>query len=775
MTHKKIPRPWSALLLGASLAAGAAGAHAAAAMDATLALIAGAPAATAARHLQRSAEDAAADTVAVTIRFSGSPFAALQALGVRLGSTSGNVVTAQVPRARLRQVAQVPGVEFIEASRPLTARLSLSVPATGASQLRSGAPLHWSGATGQGVIVGIVDDGLDFRHQDFRNADGTTRLLSLWDMRAGAQGTPPAGFSYGSECSAAQLNTAIVEGVGSAACAQPSSGNHGTHVGGIAAGNGQATGNGMAAFRHVGMAPMADIISANAIARGVGASNAVLDGIQYIKARAQALGRPAVVNLSLGSYSGSRDGTSNYEVALSNAVGAGFLITGAAGNEGMDPIRAQAELAQGQTVAVGYRIPAVEAAQQVEFWYPGSYRWSVRASNGQCTTDWVPADTPSYTRETACGEVAISNNGVNPLNGDRQATVSFAPLPGRSHAGQWSVQVQAVQGSGTLSMIGGQDGNGGVFTDHVNPVTTQILTDTCTATQVLCVGAYVTRQQWQTLGGQPAANTGHGAIGEVANFSSRGPRRSCSDAARCPLVAKPEILAPGAMIISALGQDASDSRTDSTVEADGQHIAYNGTSMATPHVTGAIALLLQKNPGLTGPQVRQLLLSNLQRTSFTPASLPAFDPAVPNPAGADAAWGYGIMDAAKAYAATPAAGGTTGTIVPSVVGDARSLTLGATITPAASEAGAPLQAYVVALLPGGSIFTLGQGQWQPLAAGVRAYGPISGGQPLSVQVFDHLPYAGLGLAGTAIFVGYGRDEVQMIQQQKFKLIYTMTE
>ncbi len=241
------------------------------------------------------------------------------------------------------------------------------------------------------------------------------------------------------------------------------------------------------------------------------------------------------------------------------------------------------------------------------------------------------------------------------------------------------------------------------------------------------------------------------------------------------MVGKPEILAPGAMIVSALGQDAKDSRTASSVEADGQHVAYNGTSMATPHVTGAIALMLQKNPGLTGPQARQLLLSTTRRTSFTPASLPLYDPAVPNPQGFDPAWGYGIMDIAKAYAATPAAGGAAGAITPSVAGDARGLTLGATVQPAAAEAGTPQQVYVVALLPGGAAYTLAQGQWQPLAAGVRAYGQTSGAQPFAVRIFDHLPYAGLGLTGTAIFVGYGQNEVQMIQQQKFKLVYTLAE
>ncbi|GAB1387799.1 hypothetical protein MASR1M59_29470 [Melaminivora sp.] len=763
-------RLWRAALLAAGLAAASLTAYAAPGMDATLSMLAAKPGSLAERHLARSTQDAAADLIPVTIRFSGSPFAALQALGVRLGSTSGNIVTAQVPRNKLREAAQVPGVEFMEASRRLPTRLSMSVPATGATQIRGGSPMAWTGATGQGVIVGIVDDGLDFRHRDFLRADGSTRLLGLWDMRANAGGSPPAGFQYGNECSSAEINQAIAGGLSSSACTQPSTGNHGTHVGGIAAGNGQATGNGQAAFRHVGMAPMADLIAANAIGDGVETSNAVIDAIHYIKARAQALGKPAVVNLSLGSYYGNRDGTSNYETALTNATGPGFIITAAAGNEGADPIRAEAALAQGQTVRIGYRNPS-GGEQRIEMWYPGTHRWSVRVSQGSCSSAWVAADTETYEVDTPCGALSIANSAVNPLNGDRQVLLMM-DTNGSGHrpSGDWIIEVQSVQGAGTVSMIGAEDIRDAHFIDHVSAETKQILTDTCSATGPICVGAYVTRQQWQGLNGQPGSVTSLGAIGEVGNFSSRGPRRNCSVPAQCPMVAKPEILAPGAMIISALGHDAEEAHDGPRVDADGQHVAYLGTSMATPHVTGAIALLLQKNPQLTPAQARQLLLGNLQRTAHTPANLPAYDPAVPNPTGANDAWGYGIMDIARAWQAMA---GTPAAIAPHVSGDARSLSVSATLTvPAQSGA---QRAYVVAVLPNGALFTLGSnGQWQPYdGASLPAYGSFTGPTPYEVQVLRNLNHAGSGLGGTAIFVGYGSDEAQMLQQQQFALIHIL--
>lgn len=765
--------------VGASVHAQTPSSPAQARLDASLALVAGQPTRKAAQSLPaavlRTAPSEAEPTVAATIRFdSDAALPALRALGVRVGAVIGPIATADIPLTLLRKASEAPGVVFIEAAKPIYKRLSASVPATGAAGLRAGTPMNWTGATGAGVVVGIVDDGLDFRHGDFRKADGGTRLLGLWDMRESITASPPAGFTYGYECTPARINQAIEEGPTSTACSQPSTGNHGTHVGGIAAGNGQATGNGQAAFRLVGMAPLADIVAVNAIAGGVNNSNAVINGVTYVKAIAAAAGKPAVINLSLGSYLGnSRDGTSNYETALTAAGGPGAILVGAAGNEGSDPIRAVANLANGESVTVGYSIPSGKTGT-VELWYPGANRWSVRVAKGDCKSDLIAADTPSYSVTTDCGEIGISNNAVSPLNDDRQIRVVFSGgASGQSPAGAWQITVQSVQGAGTVNMYGGEDGNGGVFTDHTTAVTSQILTDTCTATGVICVGAYVTRQEWTTLGGAPASNAGHGPIGDVANFSSRGPRRNCSNLSKCPAVLKPEIVAPGAMIMSALGRDAKDDPASTTRDVDGVHIAYNGTSMATPHVAGAVALLLQKMPQMTPSDVRAALFGNLQKTSFTPNSLPVYDPAVPNPSNADYAWGYGMMDIARAYASVGTGGTPTTAGITAQVNDAASgLTLAATIVPKASEAGQTLQVFVVALLPNGSIVVNDQGTWKPFTGlPVPAFMSATGNGAIQVPIFTNAPLRGVGLMGTQIIVGYGSDATQMITEQKFKPIH----
>ena len=252
---------------------------------------------------------AAVADLEVLIRFEGDGVAKIRAAGGMVRSVLGNIASVTLPASALEAVVALPEVIYLEVPPPPVKRLNVSVPATRASLLRTGTAPNWTGnvGTGAGVIVGVIDDGIAFRHQDFRNPDGSTRIIELWDQRAtGAAGTPPAGYAAGGVCDSAAIN-AVFAG-NAAACTQPSTGNHGTHVGGIAAGNGQATGNAQPAYRFVGMAPKADILAANSIGAGVASGAELLNAVAWMKDRAAALGKPLVINLSLGSYFGARDG-----------------------------------------------------------------------------------------------------------------------------------------------------------------------------------------------------------------------------------------------------------------------------------------------------------------------------------------------------------------------------------------------------------------------------------------------------------------------------------
>ena len=623
---------------------------------------------------------AAVADLEVLIRFEGDGVAKIRAAGGIVRSVLGNIASVTLPGSALAAVAALPEVIYLEVPPPPVKRLNVSVPATRASLLRTGTAPNWTGnvGTGAGVIVGIIDDGIAFRHQDFRNPDGTTRIIELWDQRAtGAAGTPPAGYTAGGVCTSAMIDAAIAGNA--ASCTQPSVGNHGTHVGGIAAGNGQATGNGQAAYRFVGMAPNADILAANSIGAGVASGAELLDAVTWMKARAAALGKPLVINLSLGSYFGSRDGTSNFETALTNASGAGVIVTGAAGNEGGAKIRAIGTLSQGETKTVSFNWRAgLTGSQRMEMWYPGAHVYEVKVTGpgGNCGTNVFVGPGAPQTFTLACGELVVVSTGQQALNDDRQILVNFNPSAGNptGFVGNWTIDVKGttVGAANTpFSIICGEDAGGLLFTSdtEAGAVTRAILTNASTANRVIAVGAYNTNYNWVIAGGGPNNPSSAGPLNDVSNFSSRGPRRDCSNLTKCPRVMKPSITAPGAVIMAALGADAPNPGTN-TVEQDGVHVAYNGTSMATPHVTGAIALMLQKNSALTPEQALRLLAITRQTNPFT-TNLPTYSDATPLlPTVENDHWGYGIMDAKAAVDAitqtiigfnptTPVTAGTT--------------------------------------------------------------------------------------------------------------------
>ena len=612
------------------------------------------------RVFVETANDGITPTVRTLVRFTGDAVASMKALGARVTSVSGDVAAVEVPLSNLKKMTELSNVVYVESVKFVPQRLNKSVDATRAPLLRTGTAPNFGGFTGKGVIVGIVDDGLDFTHQDFRKTDGTSRLLALWDQReTGATGPVPTGFTYGGECDTASLSKARGT-VG--ACAQPSTGNHGTHVGGIAAGNGQQTGNGKAAYRFVGMAPDADILAANAIGGGVNASDAVVDAIVWMKAKAAAVNKPVAINLSLGSYFGARDGTSNYERAMSNAGGPGVIIAAAAGNEGGDKIRALGTISAAETKTVNFKWAAsVTRSQRLEMWYPGVNKYAVRITGPNCDTGefLVAGEFKSY--PLTCGRLDITSSGINANNDDRQIFVSLnVPTDQTAAVGNWTVSIRGdeVAAANTpFSWIGAEDSGGLEFTSNIDYIETPgILTDTSTATRNIAVGSYNTSYSWETAAGPFERNPSFGPLNDLSNFSSRGPRRSCSNLTKCPVVMKPDIAAPGAMIMAALGFDAQKPDDANTVESDGTRVAYNGTSMATPHVTGAIALMLQKDPKLTPEKVKELLFKNVQTNSFT-TGLATFNAATPdNPANPNYRWGYGILDIKAAVDAIPAAG-----------------------------------------------------------------------------------------------------------------------
>ena len=185
------------------------------------------------------------------------------------------------------------------------------------------------GYDGSGVVVAVIDVGLDPSHPDFRNADGSTRLKYFWDQTGYTVDTShrPQPFDYGVEYEGSEIDTASVY--------LDDAYSHGTHV------TGSACGNGLALNNYKGMAPNADIIFIKLVGSDENSANSSLaDAVIYAFNCGDALGKPVVINLSIGDYLGSHDGR-DIQTQIINTVldlQSGRVVVAAAGNAGESPI-----------------------------------------------------------------------------------------------------------------------------------------------------------------------------------------------------------------------------------------------------------------------------------------------------------------------------------------------------------------------------------------------------------------------------------------------------
>ena len=233
---------------------------------------------------------------------------------VRIMTVTGDLATCIVPASAIDRLAAHPDVEWIDTGSEAVLMADIAREITGVNQLRSPASGYPVVYNGDGVLIGIIDSGFDFMHPAFRDADGNCRIIDVWDQNA-FTGTAPEKYPYGAVY-------ATPEAIRTAAH-DFSQDTHGTHVAAIAASSSANSG---------GMAPEADVllVSTNRSAAGI------VDGVAYLLDKATELGKPLVINLSMGTVLGFKDGSdavaSMIDALLEERKGA--LMAIAAGNEG---------------------------------------------------------------------------------------------------------------------------------------------------------------------------------------------------------------------------------------------------------------------------------------------------------------------------------------------------------------------------------------------------------------------------------------------------------
>jgi len=519
----------------------------------------------------------------------------LQSYGA-VTTVAGPIAVLHTRTEYLPAIAQLSFIIRVEKSYPLDAQLDKSVPDIG-------APVVWDevkdpsgrNVTGAGVIVGFVDTGIDTTHPDFTFPNGTTKILYVWDQTS--YGRPPKGFGYGYECTSVDIEAKT--------CPEVDTFGHGTHVAGIAASSGRATGN------YTGVAPDARIIfvkSGHEVCSGDSwtfETDQILDGVSYMVSKAAELKMRLVVSLSLGGNIGSHDGTGSFELALDAFVRRGTPIVVAAGNAAQDQDHIDGQINQGENTTFQFSLRESTTDVAIDIWSsttdqlsgwlhaPDGTTYPIRSFSGAAITNIGEVNTT--TASFADGNelyVEVNSSSGLPLN-----RWSVSLIGSKIHSqGFWNAWTD----SSTCSFPGSFFLPGdGYLVDSKDTIGIP-----GTAADVVTVGAYVTKTSWKGMDGQTYGEADL-TPGGIASFSSIGPTRDGR--------IKPDIVAPGDVVASARSSAVSQSPSD----PDAYHRVLAGTSMATPHVAGAIALMLQYEPTLPAIKIPEILRQTARLDQFT--------------------------------------------------------------------------------------------------------------------------------------------------------------
>jgi minor extracellular serine protease Vpr len=554
----------------------------------------------------------------------------LSALGARNIVTVGNIVTAVIPVDNIFTLAGDERVTYIEAGarrKPLNSAGRVDI---GADKVHTGQDLP-NQLRGEGVIVGVLDTGIDFSHSDFSDENGTRIQFLLEYTQAGQL-----------EWTKGQIDT---DPVSVTQRDLDDGGGHGTHVTGSAAGGGKVN------AQYMGVAPNSDIIFIKGLIDGGFSDNVVVGGCEYVFTKADALGKPAVINLSLGSNFGPLDGSSLYEQALSSLTGPGKIIVAAAGNEGFDLIHAGSQL-PASTRNVTILLPDNPSQTFLNMWYDPGVVAQVAigafiVDDGELiylgSTDFVPAGafmnyTPFVVEgeengepiEITLGIIGIdAQTTVDSRNGDGNILVDIQGDPQNGidlTEVVWAVIYDSnITGRFDMWTFGGEfwpSFIGGLGVNEVPGDTFNTVGTPASAQKVISVGSYVTTNTWTNIDNQtfqwqnpdPTRETNNPvvpSIGQKSYFSSFGPTRDGRIA--------PDISAPGELIFSPLSAHLTEGQGyhRALVLQGGQYIGAQGTSMASPHVTGVVALMLQADPTLTYEEVLGILQETARTDAFT--------------------------------------------------------------------------------------------------------------------------------------------------------------
>ena len=502
------------------------------------------------------------------------------------------------------------------------------------------------GVTGQGVIVAVLDRGIDWKNDDFRNDNGTTRIKWIFDVTDDTGATAPGNtYGVGTIYTEAQINAALT---GGPTLATRDAVGHGTTTSGIICGSGR----GLPSRKYRGVAPNATIIVVK-ITGGAPAHDSepaeadfynnarVLTGMQFVADKAAALGMPCVMLPNVGSIGGPTDGTSDWCRKVDSIVKPGLLFVNGPGDEGGMANRATGNVSANGNAAIQIQKSNPDPLR-LYLYYAGGDRFDVTVTTpgGSFGPYLAPANDNLDIRNVA-GQFDYYHLGAafdyifnGAMNGKR---LVFMSLIGA--AGTYTVQLHGttVAAGGHFdaglnpSNISQPPASANRFLTFAYPGNLGNIWDGATALRNICPGDYVVRNDYVDIDGiaRSLSFTGEGSVGQIWKGSSAGPTYD----GRLGV----DFTAPGDSLFTTYNPTSYWATFRFNLIQDGlsKYGRASAVSASAPFATGVVALMLQMKPTLDVATAKQILHETARADAFTGT--------VPNPQ-----WGYGKIDALAA-------------------------------------------------------------------------------------------------------------------------------